>query len=442
MALVLLLIPLALSAEEPGGVVPITRSKAVSLAILQHPRLKEMQSRQEIAAERITQARAGFWPRISFVERYSRTNTPMWAFGTKLNQEVITQADFDPERLNHPDAIDNFASALMFNWSLFDSGRSWFGSRQALEGSAVADLAYKKTSQQVIAGTATAYDGVLLALSHRQVIDQAILLAEAHLRLVTERFQAGFVVKSDYLRAQVRLSDLKQRRHMAESRVAVAGAALNAAMGEPVDRRYLPADTLDIRPAAGRTVEEWISMALAQRPELEQLAKQEAIALAEISKQKASHLPSLSLFGNYEMNTERFDHSGDSYTVGAMVEVPIFSGFSDVSRTREARAAAEEVRARRRDMVAGIEVETRQAFYETASARERIGVAESAVGMAEENRRIVSDRYKNGLLTIVELLDAETVLQEAKTNLYQALYDYRVSNVRLQLAAGMTPDEP
>jgi outer membrane protein TolC len=110
-----------------------------------------------------------------------------------------------------------------------------------------------------------------------------------------------------------------------------------------------------------------------------------------------------------------------------------------VSRTREARAAAEEVRASRSDLISGIELETRQAYYETASADERIGVTESAVGLAEENRRIVSDRYQNGLLTIVELLDAETALQEARTNRYQALYDYRVSAVRLQLAAGMMP---
>jgi outer membrane protein TolC len=145
----------------------------------------------------------------------------------------------------------------------------------------------------------------------------------------------------------------------------------------------------------------------------------------------------LGLFGNYDINSEGLDDSAGSYTAGAMIEVALFSGFQDVSRTREARAAVEAVRAARSDLVAGIEVEARQAFYETASARERIGVAESAVGLAEENRRIVSDRYQSGLLTIVELMDAETALQEARTNRYQALYDYRASYVRLQLAAGM-----
>lgn len=437
LSLLFLLAPFELFAEVPGGAIPISREKALSLSISQHPRLTVFRSRQDMAAERITQARSGFFPRIAFSERFSRTNTPMWAFGTKLNQETITQGDFDPARLNNPDAIDNFTGSISLQWSLYDSGRTWYGSQQAVEASAVADLDLERIRQQVVAATATAYDGVLLALSHLQVIDQSISLAEAHLRLVTERFQAGFVVKSDLLRAQVRLLDLKQKRYAAESRVSVAGAALNAAMGEPVERRYVLTDDLVMTSCRTHAMADWIAMALAHRPELLQLDKQETIARKEIDKQRAAHLPSLSLFGNYDINSERLDDSAESYTVGAMVEVALFSGFRDMSRTREARAAVEEVGARRRDLIAGIEVETRQAFYETCSAKERVGVAESAVSLAEENRRIVSDRYQNGLLTIVELLDAETALQEAGTNRYQALYDYRVSYVRLQLAAGV-----
>ncbi|MFH0731274.1 MAG: TolC family protein [Pseudomonadota bacterium] len=437
----LILAPFKPFAEEIGEIKPISRSRALSLALSQHPRLKVFQNRRDMAVERVTQARSGFLPRIAFSERYSRTNTPMWAFGTKLNQETITQLDFDPDRLNHPDAIDNFLGTLSLQWSIYDSGRTWYGSQQAVEVAAVANLDLQRTRQQVIAATAIAYDGVLLALSHLQVIDQAISLAEASLRLVTQRFEAGFVVKSDLLRAQVRLMDLKQKRYTADSRVAVAGAALNAAMGEPMERRYRPTDELGMASVPSRSMAEWIGMALLQRPELQQLTKQETIAAKEIDKQQAAHLPSFGLFGNYDINSEGLDCDAGSYTVGAMMEVALFSGFRDVSRTREARAAVKAVRASRSDLVAGIEVETRQAFYETASAGERIGVAETAVSLAEENRRIVSDRYQNGLLTIVELMDAETALQEARNNRCQALYDYRVSYVRLQLAAGVNGEQ-
>lgn len=437
----ILMWPVMLQAAAPEAPEPLERSRALSMAVSGHPRMRVYAHRHDQAMERITQARSGFLPQLSFSERYSQTNNPMWAFGTMLNQESITQNDFDPARLNDPDGIDNFVGSFSVQWPLFDSGRTWYGWRQARQGAEVSELDMEKTKQQVVAGAAVAYDSLLLATAHSQVIDQAMLLAEAHLRMVTERFQAGFVVKSDLLRAQVRLAELKQKRYAAQSRVAVAIAALNAAMGEPPHENYEPSDDLVMTACKSQVIEDWIHTALSKRPELLQLDKQASIAEKEIAKQKAAHLPSLGLFGNYEINSESLDESATNYTVGAMVQVNLFSGYRDVAKTREARAALEEINAQRLDLVAHIEVQARQAYYEACSAKERIGVTEFAVSLAEENRRIVADRYKNGLLTIVELLDSETALEEARINRYQALYDYRVAYVNLQLAAGLVPSD-
>ena len=77
------------------------------------------QSQVEGADARITQARSGFLPQLNFREYASRTNNPMWAFGTKLNQGMITQQDFEPDRLNNPNAINNFASTFSTTWPAF-----------------------------------------------------------------------------------------------------------------------------------------------------------------------------------------------------------------------------------------------------------------------------------------------------------------------------------
>lgn len=437
----MMMCPILFSASAQETAAPLERSRALQMAASGHPRMRVYAHRHDQAMERITQTRSGFLPQLSFSERYSRTNNPMWAFGTKLNQETITVKDFDPAMLNDPDDIDNFVGTFSIHWSLYDSGRTWYGWHQARKGVELAELDMAKTKQQVVADAAIAYDGLLLATAHLQVIDQAISLAEAHLRMVTDRYQAGFVVKSDLLRAQVRLADLNQKHYAARSRVAVAAAALNAAMGEPPNKAYQPADNLVMTVCKSQSLEDWVRAALSKRPELLQLDQQEAIAQKEIDKQKAAHLPSVGLFGNYEINSEYPDTSATNYTVGAMVQVNLFTGYRDVAKTREARAALDEVTAQRRDLIANIEVQARQAFYEACSARERIPVTEFAVNLAEENRRIVADRYNNGLLTIVALLDSETALEEARINRYQALYDYRVAYVNLQLAAGMVPSD-
>ncbi len=416
---------------------PLSRQQAIKMSVSKHPRLVASSQKVDAASARIGQAKAGFMPQISFVERYSRTNNPMWAFGTKLNQESITQADFDPRLLNDPDDIDNFVSTIDVKWPLFDSGQTWYGWRQAKKGFLAAEIQTERVRQEIIGGAALSYDGLLLASARLEVIDQAIGLAKAHLKLVEERYRAGFVVKSDLLRARVRLSDLKQKRFEAESGVAVGMAALGAAIGFQTDHRFLPTDSLKMEQCYSESVDEWISTALEKRPELRLLSIQEEMAQYEVKKQTSQHFPAISLFGNYEINSERFDDTGDNFTVGAMMQVNLFSGGKMVSQAREARAALAEVQAHRQSLVSNIEVEVRKAFHEACSAKQRIGVAEETVTLAKESRRIVEDRYASGLLTIVDLLDAETTIENARNNLYQALHDYRVSHIRLQLASGV-----
>ena len=123
-----------------------------------------------------------------------------------------------------------------------------------------------------------------------------------------------------------------------------------------------------------------------------------------------------------------------------MVRLNLYSGNRDVARTREAQADLKNIQALLRDMEDGIRVQTREAFLQAKSAWERIEVAGATVSEAEENLRIVSDRYRNGLLTIVVLLDAEVALEQARKNHFQALYDYKTALARLALVTGTIDD--
>ena len=81
-------------------------------------------------------------------------------------------------------------------------------------------------------------------------------------------------------------------------------------------------------------------------------------------------------------------------------------------------------------------LETQQAFYQAASAWSSIRVAHQAVAQAEEGLRIVSNRYAGGLLTIVDLLDSQVALQQARTRHFKAMHDYKVARIELALASG------
>ena len=415
----------------------LSLAEAIQIALGHNPLINETQARVDISTERIVQARSGFMPRIDASGAYNRTTNPAQAFATKLNQGMITQDDFNPDRLNNPDPMDNYAGKLAAVWPLYDSGQTWYGVRQAELGQQQTGFGMTRIRQRVIAQTVVTYVGLLMARENLIVVQQSLQTAEAHQKLVAHRYESGFVVKSDLLRTQVHIANLEQQRLQAASQVEIARAELNAAMGVEIDAKFDLSDPLDAKEGIAAPMDRWIEIALDQRADLKQVDVQLSTAEEEIKKTRAAYLPSLNLAGNYEVNTENFDESADNYTVGAIVTFNIFSGNNTSAKVREAKATQRQIQAVRQNLKQKVLVETRQAYLQADNAWRRIAVAGVAVTQAEEALRIVRNRYENGLFTIVDLLNSELALQQAHTNYLQAVHDYKVAKADLMLAAGI-----
>ena len=414
----------------------LTLSESIQIAAKENPKIKAASFQEETLGSQVLQARSGFFPVVDFTETYNRTNNPMWAFGTKLNQGVITQADFDPETLNDPDDISNFASAVSMAWTVYDGGRTKTNWKQAHHNHTIASSMLKQTRQDVIAQTAKAYIGMLLAQKSLMVIEQSLDIAKTNLKMVNSRFKSGFVVKSDFLRAKVRVAELEQQRLQSESQLKIAEAVLNANMGYTDDRPLRLVSPLSQHTETTGSIDEWIEIALSRRPDLEKLGYQEDIAKEEINKAYSEHFPDVKLIGNYEINSEDFSDTGDNYTVGAVMRVNLFSGNRISSKTKSAKSTLRSAKALRKNLELVIRVQVRESFLATQSAWQRIQVAQRAVEQAKESLRIVKNRYNNGLLTIVDLLDAELTQQQSQTNHFKALHDYKVARINLAQAVG------
>ncbi len=415
---------------------PLSMAEAIHIAVEQNPEIKAARFQVDAVKSNSVKAQSGFYPQLNFAQSFNRTTNPMWAFGTKLNQAVITQADFDPVSLNDPDAINNFASTFSLSWSIYEGGRTKIGWEQAKQNLSIASLTLERTRQNVIARTAAAYVGLVLAQKNIMVTKQALETSNANLKMIQSRYDSGFVVKSDLLRAMVHIADLEQQQLLAESRFKINEAMLNASMGSGEANPLNPVTPLAISSEIQGTVDTWIDTALSKRPEMENLRLEEEIAKKEVDKSRAGHYPDVNLVGNYEINSEDFSDSADNYTLGAVVRVNIFSGNRISEETKAAKSMLGRVQEMQKSIELGIKVQAREAFLKAKSARERIRVAKIAVDQAEEGLRIVKNRYNNGLLTIVSLLDAELARQQAHTNYFKALHDYKVARIELALASG------
>jgi outer membrane protein TolC len=114
----------------------------------------------------------------------------------------------------------------------------------------------------------------------------------------------------------------------------------------------------------------------------------------------------------------------------------LFSGHRISAKAKAAKSSFLRIQEFRKGMELNVGVQAQESFLKAQSAWKRIQVAKTAVEQAKEGVRIVRNRYNNGLLTIVGLLDAEVAYQQARTSHFKALHDYKVARIQLELAAG------
>jgi outer membrane protein TolC len=322
------------------------------------------------------------------------------------------------------------------NWPLFDSGQTWYGRQQAETAHRAIAAGLDRTRQEIVAQTVAAYTDLVFAKESVAVVDQAMQTAAVHLRLIEDRYNSGLTVKSDLLRARVHMSELDQQKVEADSQYLVAQAALCAVMGEDVLNDAVPVTPLSEKKVPRKELAEWIEQALADRPDLREIKLHEQSACTEIKKSRSAHWPSVNINGSYEINTADFDDTANNYTVGANVTVNLFSGNGISARERESLYRQNEISANLRAVNQKIQLETRSAYYKLQSAEKRIQAAEMSVEAAMETLRIAGDRYDNGQVSIVLLLDAELTVTRAKNNLNMALKDHMQSRAQLALAVG------
>lgn len=430
------LITAAAAEPTPYAVSAFSLYDAIQNALEKNPQIEAARYRVAASAERITQATSGFYPKVYVSESFQRTTTPMWVFGQMLNQGAITQEDFDPARLNDPPSIDNFNTMVWMNWPLFDSGQTWFGRQQAKTAHQASAAGLDRSRQEIVLQTVTAYTNLVFAKESVAVVDQALKTAKAHLSLIENRYNSGLTVKSDFLRARVHISELEQQQVEAGSQYLIARSALSMVMGEELSADILPTSLLEQVETPAKELPEWIDKALAGRPDLQQMKFQEQAARTEIKKNRSAHLPSVNFNGSYEINTEDFKDTENNYTVGASVTMNLFSGFGISAREKEALYQCNEINANLRGMDQKVRLETREAYYKLQSAEKRIQAAELSVDAAKEALRIIGNRYDNGQVPLVSLLDAEMTVIRARNNLNLALKDHVQNRAQLALAVG------
>jgi outer membrane protein len=433
--LVTVLLPAPAAAQ--AGARPLSLEEAIALALEGSPLLRATGEEVRAAEAGVERARAAFLPRLDLAESVTHADNPVFAFSSRLNQGRFTQDDFAVGRLNDPGAATNFRTQLAVVQPLYTGGRASGGLDRARLAREAAGHGLERQRQETVFEVTRAYWGILLAEASRAVVGDARRAAEANRDRARARFEAGLVVESDVLSAEVRLAALREEAITVEHQVTLARAALNDVMGRPLDETWTVTDGLEPR-APGLPAEAGLdALALERRPDHRRLGAEERAQERAVELARAEFLPTLSATGSFEAHRADFAGNGqDSWFLGLTLQWNLFNGFADRARLREAEAGLARLRALRARLASAIRLEVKDAALALRAAEERIQVARGAVAQAQESLRVVQDRYSAGLAVVVDLLAAEAALTRTRASLTRALYDQNVGIARIELALG------
>jgi len=432
---VFVLFATAPAARPASAQSPLSLSEAISRATTRNPDVGSAAAAEREAAERVTQAHAGYLPRVDLEESWQRGNQPAFVFGSRLAQRQFTTADFALDALNHPAAADNFRTVVSIEQSLFDRTTSANVRAASIERE-MAAAGRQLVNHELTSAVTQAFGRVIIASATVRSTAAAVETARADRELAGNRRDAGRVTDADVLQLDVYLARTLQDQVQATADERIARARLNQLMGEPLTAIFsfdltAPVIVVDISNPAALEDE-----AVNNRPEVALARQQEQLAAAMGDAAQAAFLPQVSAQAGWELNGAAWSSRSSSWVAGVVARVNLFHGFADKARIAEARqqAGRRRIETGKAETMARLDVQIAIARLEAARASEAVGRA--AADSARESRRIVRNRYESGLTDLAMLLRSADAVQQADAQQIAARVNVLTATAALQRATG------
>lgn len=411
---------------------PLSLREAVKMALAKHPAMEAATARIQAAGARVEQARGGLMPQVRYTEMFQSGNNPVYVFGALLTQRQFTADNFALGALNRPDPLNNFQSMVTAEQLVYDFGGLRKTIHAAELGRKISEEEKKSAELMLAAGTARAYHGVTLATEGLNVAREALKTAEADQARAETIRAAGMATDADVLSIKVHVASMREQVIRRQADLRIAQAALNDALGLPLDTQHRL--TTDLTPAPAATVR----TESARRPEIEMARLGQEAASAQAAAAKAGYWPQFFLRGSFEADRQNFaTKGGANWMFAAGLKWTLFDGNRTRNAVAEAQSMSNAAAAGQRQVQSAVQLEVRRAQAEFDSATERIQVTDATIAQAEESLRILRNRYSNGLATVTDLLRAQTALLDAKMRRLGSIYEQRLAAVAVEQAEGI-----
>jgi len=417
-----------LAAVGSAGGQFLSEERAVEMALESNPQILAAQAR-------LSNAKAGVWEATS-----NMLPTAAASYSKTRNREEVA-FELDIPGLGNMGKqvimpLETKSFSVDVTQPLFVGGALYQARRIASRGVDAARSDVAAVRQSVALQAREAYYNVIRAQGILEIVRETHAQVSENQRVVYKMFEVGLVPNSDVLRVDAALAEVEQSLQEAEEGVGLAKARLNMVLNRPLDTPVAVDRSVEILPF-DLSLDACTERALRDRPDLRQTEANVDIAKRGVRASAGGLIPSVSLIYHYEWSDQETAFAPqDSWRLMGMLSYNLPLGFGHAARVKSARAGAREAERGLEQLEDGVELEVQSAWSALNVARKGLRFAERQLASATENRRVMDRRYREGEATYLDLLDAETLLTQAKVNNLSTRIDYRMALASLRKAMG------
>jgi len=387
----------------------------VDLSLRLSPETRAAWARARAAAADLGSKRGAYYPTIGISTDLTRTKGA--AVGGRFTFEQTSANPY-----------------VVLNYLLLDFGGRKSSVEETRQALFAADLTHNAAIQDVVLKVEQAYYQYLLARRLQQAETAAVTEAQASLDAAERRRASGLSTVADVLQAKTRLSQARLSLETVEGAIMTVRGVLATAIGLPANTPFdvaMPEDDPSL-PEITDSVESSIAKAQAARPDLAAARARVLEAEAHIGKVRAEARPNLS--ATYTQGRIYYQADSlhqDTYSTGLLLRIPVFNGLSHQYDTLKARAEAD---------AAGADLETLErmvidqvwsSYYNLKTAAQKVATSRDLIDSARQSHEVIAARYQAGVGSILDLLTAESALENARAQEAQARTDLLLSLAQL-----------
>lgn len=366
---------------------------------------------------------------------------PKWRgeyFYSHLNEEAKSSSSGRTASIG---TRDNYTFNSILEQPLFSGGSIRANYRLEKLGVDVSRTDVETAKRDIVLQVREGYFSILRAERFLDVANQTVKQFAAQLEVTKAFFDVGIVAKNDVLQAEVRLANARQGLVRAENDLALAKASFNILLRREINASLNVVDILEYKPSPFRLAE-CLEEALRQRTEIRNAELKVEQAKESVKIARSGFFPTVSLSGTYSRFGDDPRVSGskykdpESWDIGGQMKWT-FGDWGKVGyKVAESKVKVTQAEDSKVQLKEGITLEVKNGYLNMLVAEKNISVSEKSIEQAEENLRMNEERYKYQVATATDVLDAVTLLAQARVNYYGALSDFNVAKARLERAMG------